>query len=83
MGEGLVAEVVVLADKSPELGQVPRRGRLRSLPPTPNAPDRTGPIQAARSGCTAKKTGCGTAGGKGLDIVNIRSNRFDCGKCYR
>jgi hypothetical protein len=26
---------------------------------------------------TAKKTGCGTAGGKGLDIVNIRSNRFD------
>jgi hypothetical protein len=32
---------------------------------------------------TAKKTGCGTAGGKGLDIVNIRSNRFDFGKCYR
>ena len=32
---------------------------------------------------TAKKTGCGIAGDKGFDIVNICSNRVDCGKCYR
>jgi hypothetical protein len=39
---------------------------------------RAGPVYIS---CTARKTGCGIAGAKAFDVVSIRSNRVDCGKC--